>query len=383
MEYLEEAKKFAKQVRSSYIGTEHLVYAILDSEPQTSKLLEISADNYKDRLVQAVGIPPLDKEGYAKEMTPKLRAILRYLKLEIKKEDALHFLETIYNNGEGVGYKLLDELGANFEGYFDFMHKNDIPEDLLQNDYLVNLNEKVENNHIHIYGLKSKCDELIDNLFRIRKPNIIITGKAGCGKSALVELLAERINSGDVPEFMKNKVIFEMIVPNAVAGTRYRGDFEERIKSVLNEVQKCPRVILFIDEFHTVMTAGGAEGAVALANILKPYLARGEISLIGATTTEEYEIIKKDKAMQRRFTRILMDSPDEEEIFNILKGWAPQLEDHYHVSIDDNLLRNTIKHCRRNRENSSPDKELDELEKWCLEHCNWRAINWKELTKSV
>ena len=174
-----------------------------------------------------------------------------------------------------------------------------------------------------------------------------------------------------------------MIVPNAVAGTRYRGDFEERIKSVLNEVQKCPRVILFIDEFHTVMTAGGAEGAVALANILKPYLARGEISLIGATTTEEYEIIKKDKAMQRRFTRILMDSPDEEEIFNILKGWAPQLEDHYHVSIDDNLLRNIIKHCRRNRENSSPDKELDELEKWCLEHCSWRAINWKELTKSV
>lgn len=376
MEYLEEAKKFAKQVRSPYIGTEHIIYAILNNEPQISKLLEVSADDYKDKLIQVVGVPPVNKKGYAKEMTPTLNSIIRNIKSESKEENAFNFLEYIYNRCTGVGYRLLDDLNANFENYLDFMHKNDIPEELLHNDYLINLNEKVKNNNIHIYGLKDKCDELINNLFRIRKPNIIITGKAGCGKSALVELLAERINSGNVPEFMKDKVIFEMIVPNAVAGTRYRGDFEERIKSVLNEVQKCPRVILFIDEFHTVMTAGGAEGAVALANILKPYLARGEISLIGATTTEEYNTIKKDKAMQRRFTRILMDSLDEEEIFGILKGWVPQLESHYHVSIEDSLLRDIIKHCRKNRENSSPDKELDELEKWCLDHCNWKAVDW-------
>lgn len=376
MDYMNEAKKFAKQMRSPYIGTEHVMYAVLDNDKKASKLLGVTAEQFKEELIKVVGVPELNKDGYAKANTPKLNNLLKYFKKKDQEFKVGDFIEIIYDDGEGCAYRILENLGADFEGYLDNMYESIIPDSLLHNDYLVNLNEKVKKQNIHVFGMKDKSDELINNLFRVRKPNIVLVGKAGCGKSALVECLAERINKNDVPEFMKDKIIFEMVVPNAVAGTKYRGEFEERIKNTLKEVQKHPQIILFIDEFHTVMTAGAAEGAVSFANILKPYLARGEISLIGATTTEEYEVIKKDKAMQRRFTVIKMDPPGEEEIMNILKGWKSQLENHYHVSIEDDLLRSIIRQCRKDRLHSSPDKELDALEAWCLEHCNWRAVDW-------
>lgn len=248
---------------------------------------------------------------------------------------------------------------------------------LLNNDFIINLNQKVKDKNIHIFDIEEEVKELSNNLFKVRKPNVLIIGKAGCGKSALVEGLAERINRGNVPSFLKNKIILELNVGNAVAGTRYRGEFEERIKNILTAVEKLDNVILFIDEIHTVMTAGGAEGAVAFGDILKPYLARGTISLIGATTDEEYKKIAADKAMKRRFTIMEMQSITREKIRNILKGWAPQFESHYHVAIDDEVISNIIWDCRKNKDKNSPDRELDALEEWCLENCNWRMVNWK------
>lgn len=381
MDYLEEARKFAKEMKSDYLGTEHVMYTMLANDPIASKYLFIEAEDFKQELIDTVGIPDTRKRSYGKIMTPKLKSILTRLTNSGKDLTPETFIPAIFYDGMGVAVRLLDKLDADFDSYIEKIHENDIPEILLKNDFIVNLNDKVSNKDPHVYNMKDKSDEIINNLFRVRKPNILLVGKAGCGKSALVEYLAKRINDNNVPEFMKDKAIFEFIVPNTVAGTKYRGEFEERVKNVLNSVQKCSRVILFIDEFHTVMTAGAAEGAVSFANILKPYLARGEISLIGATTDEEYEYIKKDKAMQRRFTVIHMDPPDEEATMEILKGWKNKLESHYHTSINDEVLRNIIKQCRKDKQHSSPDKELDALEKWCLEHCNWRAVDW-ELVKN-
>jgi ATP-dependent Clp protease ATP-binding subunit ClpA/ATP-dependent Clp protease ATP-binding subunit ClpC len=377
MNYLEEATKLAKSLNHPYVGTEHMVYIILKENDDIAEQINISAEDYYDELIDLVGIGEKEEKKLGQKQTPVLK---RALKKVGEPFNPKLFIRELTTYDGGCGYSILLHLDFDEEAYLNWIDKDKLPKVLLNNDFLINLNEKVEKQGIHVFNMKDKSDELINNLFRVRKPNVIIKGKAGCGKSALVESLAERINNGDVPEFMKDKIIFEMIVPNAVAGTKYRGDFEERIKDILKAVQSSSRVILFIDEFHTVMTAGGAEGAVSFANILKPYLARGEISLIGATTTEEYEFIKADKAMQRRFTVIEMTPPSESEIFNILKGWSSTLSAHYNVDIDDSVIRNIIRQCRKVKTNSSPDKELDALEKWCLEHCNWRSLNWREVT---
>lgn len=377
MNWLKEAEKIANEFRYTHIKTEHFILAFLRKDEDFVNATNLDIMEFEEEVLYFSDT----RKEKGQEYVPLISAPVAHL-LEKLKEDftPTDFMLELFKINDKSSSRILYDVGFDKEFYLNIVDKDRIPDILLNNDFLVNLNQKVEQQGIKIFGMDKKEDELINNLFKVRKPNILIIGKAGCGKSALVEGLAERINKQDVPEFMKDKVIFEMVVPNAVAGTKYRGEFEERIKDILKAVQKCPRVILFIDEFHTVMTAGGAEGAVALANILKPYLARGTISLIGATTTEEYSAIKKDKAMQRRFTTIYMTPPSVAEVELILKGWVPKLEAHYGVEINNEVIRDIIRQCRKDKSNSSPDKELDALEAWCLENCNWRALNWKAVT---
>lgn len=375
---LNEARRMAKEFGHPYIGTEHIVGVMLHRSQELQEKLGISYWDYCDELMAMVGEGQLSEDKAATKRTPMLDKLLE----QTKPFNIDDFMVNMANENEGIAMRILNELDIDADFILQAMSKTKLPKELLKHDCLVNLNEKVANKGIHIFNVKEKTDELINNLFKVRKPNVMLVGKAGCGKSALVEGLAERINGGNVPEFMKDKVIFEMTVSNAVAGTKYRGEFEQKIKEILTLAEQCPQVILFIDEAHTIMNAGGAEGAVAMGDILKPYLARGTISLIGATTDEEFKIIEKDKAMQRRFTVMNLLAPNEEDIRDILKGWASKFEEHYNVTIEDETIRAIIAKCRKDKTKTSPDKELDALENWCLEHCNWRAVEWKELVSN-
>lgn len=375
--FVREAKEIAIDYGHSYTGTEHLIAICLREDDELENALNI---DYHDYMIKLIGqVEENENKNINAPLTPLLKSYLK----EIEDFTPKSFMIKILEEKDGIGYRMLNELDVNKNALQNLTLYNDIPAALLKNDCLINLNEKVRKNNIHIFNTKEKTNELINNLFKIRKPNVLIIGKAGCGKSALVESLAERINNDDVPYFMKDKIIFEMTISNAVAGTKYRGDFEQKVKDILKDIESCSRAILFIDEVHNIMNAGGAEGAIAMGDILKPYLARGEISLIGATTTDEYrKFISKDKAMNRRFTIMNLETPSDEDIKAILKGWAPKLEEHYSVSIDDATIRNIIIKCKKQKDKTSPDRELDELENWCLKNCNWRGVEWKELVSN-
>lgn len=364
---LDEARKY----RSVYAGTEHLIACILKKDKKLAKGIRLSYEDFSQQILEVVGKGKKDVETTT--FTPVLSMIIEDLGWD---SPGSVYLNCILEEELGVGYRLLHKLGIDELTIAEYEDKIDLPKALRNNDYIINFNEKVDKNNTHIYNMDDEIDNLINNLFRVRKPNVLLVGKAGCGKTALVEGLAEKINRGAVPDWMKDKIILELIISNSIAGTRYRGDFEDRIKEILTAVAKCPQVILFIDEVHNLATAGGAEGAVPMGDIMKPYLARGDISVIGATTDKEVKAIENDKALARRFTRIDLPSMDDEKIFAILKGWSNSFEQHYHVSIEDELLRDIIRNCRREKGKSSPDRELDALEKWCLDNCNWRAVSW-------
>ena len=384
-EILDNATKLAKKLKSNSISTEHLTAEIIKANPRLANYLKISYDDIVKEIknIYKTSSHNLIGNNQNLRLSPVLERIIMDYPQASSDLDYVDVLCEIMESG-GIGSILMGNLGITYEKLEDYCNygSTQLPKELINNDYIINLNKKIEDNNIHIYNMDDEIDNLINNLYRVRKPNVLLVGKAGCGKTALVEGLAERINRGKVPEWMKDKVILELILSNSVAGTKYRGEFEDRIKDILKAVTKCKRVILFIDEIHNIIGAGGAEGAIAAGDIFKPYLARGEISLIGATTTEEVKLIEKDKALQRRFTRIEMSPINDEKLYGILKGWSAQFENHYHATIDDELIRNVIRKCKKNKLMTSPDRELDELEKWCLDNCNWRAVEW-ELQKET
>ena len=233
------------------------------------------------------------------------------------------------------------------------------------NNCLRDVNCYVEENEIHNYGQEEYLAQLIKYLRKLKKGNVLLLGKAGIGKTALVESLAQAINEKKVPEYLQDKIVLELSLGGAVAGTKYRGEFEEKIQKVLEFVSKRKDIILFIDEIHTVLSAGAAEGALSAADMLKPYLARGEINLIGATTKEEYvKSIKRNKAMDRRFSKINMKEPNILDTINILKSVKENYEDHYGTEINDWEIRNIVLMANFKKGNF-PDKALDSLEDYC------------------
>ena len=330
--------------------------------------------------------------GHGKEIkeslgfTPRSKRVLENAFLEAKRIGynyigTEHLLLALMKEGDCIAIKIILELNVEIPQIYNEVAKvineeeidNEINKDISKsksknhqtttlNQFGEDITEKAEEGKFdNIIGREKEVERMIEILSRRTKNNPCLIGEPGVGKTAIVEGLAEKIAIGDVPQNLKEKRIISIDISGMVAGTKYRGDFEERIKKALGEVRKAGDIILFIDEIHTIVGAGAAEGAIDAANILKPLLARGEIQLIGATTVEEYrKYIEKDSALERRFSPIQVDEPTEAETIEILKGIRDKYEAHHNVKITDDAIKSAVILSKRYiTDRFLPDKAID------------------------
>ena len=360
------ANELASEMGHSYIGTEHLLYGLTkEGNGVASKVLElqnITPDKIIEEIEELIGIVDIDEEYEIIEtsgFTPRTKRVIENAFREAKKIGSEYIgteqlLVGIMQEADSVAVRILLDLDISPQKLYNEIVKVINEEDFNQNEK-VNKNigsynstptlnqfgadltkQAIEGKLDPVIGRKQEIERVIQILSRRTKNNPCLIGEPGVGKTAVIEGLAEKIVIGDVPEMLKNKRVVTLDITSMVAGAKYRGDFEERIKKSLNEVRKAGDVILFIDEIHTIVGAGAAEGAVDAANILKPLLARGEIQLIGATTISEYRrYIEKDAALERRFSPVTVQEPTIEETIKILKGIRDKYEAHHNVKITD------------------------------------------------
>ncbi len=372
----------------TYIGSEHLLLALAsESESGASKLLEarkITPEKLRRAISERIGQGE-KTHLTAEDMTPRLRQIIensvRYA--DSSTVGTEHLLLSLLNESDSIAIILLEELGTSqsellcdTERYIGSMEigfkENDkklhrsAPVKLHDAPALTQYGRDMtalarEGKLDPIIGRDAETERVIQILSRRTKNNPCLIGEPGVGKTAVVEGLAERIASGSIPETLAGRCIIILDIPSMIAGAKYRGEFEERMKSVMNEVAKNRSVILFIDELHTLIGAGAAEGAVDAANILKPALARGELQMIGATTIEEFRAhIEKDAALERRFQPVTVGEPSAEEALEILRGLRRRYETHHHVRITDEALEAAVKlSVRYLGDRFLPDKAID------------------------
>ena len=391
---IEIANDAAIELGHRYIGTEHILYGLAkEGSGVASKVLEnqgISPEDILDVTVSLVGReePIDDTLGF----TPRTKRVIESAFIEARKLGynyigTEHILIGILREGDSVAARILLELNVNIPKlYGEIVRVINEGEDLKGEGDSKNLNKKSgsynqtptlnqfgedltdkarQGKLDPIIGRKEEIERVIQILSRRTKNNPCLIGEPGVGKTAVVEGLAEKIVSGDVPEILKNKRVVTVDISSMVAGAKYRGDFEERIKKALNEVKKVGDVILFIDEVHTIVGAGSAEGAIDAANILKPLLARGEIQLVGATTLNEYrKFIEKDTALERRFSPVTVNEPSEKDTVLILKGIRDKYEAHHNVKITDEAIDAAVKmYVRYINDRYLQDKAIDLIDK--------------------
>ncbi|MFA9379087.1 MAG: ATP-dependent Clp protease ATP-binding subunit [Lachnotalea sp.] len=387
------AKKTAKQLKHSYIGTEHLLVGLLKEGTgvaaqvlYNSNVEEKALLNLIEQLIAPSGQSTLtiDKEGY----TPRAKKILEDSEKEAKRFNSEligteHILIAIIKETDSVGARLLTTLGANMQKIYveilvamgedgslykeEFQNGKPIKKKIKMdtptlNQYSRDLTELAQNGRLDpVIGREKEIARVVQILSRRGKNNPCLIGEPGVGKTAIAEGLASRMIAGTLPDSVKNKRLVTLDLSGVVAGSKYRGEFEERIKKILSEVKEAGNILLFIDEIHTIIGAGGAEGAIDASNILKPSLARGEIQLIGATTIEEYrKYVEKDAALERRFQPVMVDEPTIEESIEILKGLRKEYENHHHVEItDEGIEAAVIMSDRYINDRFLPDKAID------------------------
>lgn len=377
MNYLEillnNATKEMMELKHPYRSTEHLMLELLKDQQLMLMFEEygITYKSFKDRVIKEVGIGSKEPENIVN--TPLLTNVIERAENIAKRLDtqidSRIMACALFQEGEGVTYRILCnmdidvfELCADLESLISAR-----PADYIkQHRCLIDLNKEVEEDQTIVTGLDKELEELIKNLLRLKKPNTILLGEPGVGKTALVEKLAQAINNKEVPEFLQDLRIIQLSLGGAVAGTKYRGEFEEKIQSIISEVEKHPNTILFIDEIHTIRGAGGAEGAIDASNLFKPSLARGKIRMIGATTVDEYEqYIKPDKALARRFNTIKLLETTKEETINILMKAKAKYEKHYNIKISKKDIENIYKEATH-KSGRMPDIALDSLEEYSV-----------------
>ncbi len=344
------SKKEMKELNHPYVGSEHLFLSLLKLNSDFSqklKKLGVSYSKFKDKLIEMIGVG--DNENTWFLYTPLLKRIVETAIL-ISKESSSevtseHLIYAFFEEGEGVAIRILDNLGidiAEIQSEYSYIltnKKKNSKKKLLVEEFGVDLTKKALNGELDpVVGRAEELKRIMEILCRRTKNNPLLIGDAGVGKTALVEELARMIVNGQVPEKLKNKRIISVSIATLVSGTKYRGEFEERITKMLKELEESDDIFLFIDEIHTIMGAGGAEGAIDAANIFKPALSRGRIRLIGATTKNEYkQTIEKDMAMERRFQTVFVFEPDNSRVYDILSILKPIYEEYHGVKIDDNL----------------------------------------------
>ncbi len=374
-EIFKEAENFRKNLKHPYVGTEHLMLALLKYENEVSKKLKIydlTFEIFKNELVSIVG--ESSKESELNLYTPLLRRII-----ETATEDAIdnnngevterHLFLALLEEGEGIAIRIMIGLDIDLDSLYEEFKMSLVKNAKNKLELMEignNLNKNVSNFE-HVVGREEEIALVIEALLRKKKSNPLLIGKAGVGKTAIVEELARRINNNIVPAELENKTIVMLEMGALVAGTKYRGEFEERLNKIIKEVKENKNIILFIDEIHTMINAGGAEGAINAADILKPYLARGEIKCIGATTTDEYyKSIYKDKALERRFYLIQVEEPSLEKTKNILKKIKKEYENHHHLTISNENIEDIVELADKYIKNkSNPDKSIDLLDMIC------------------
>ena len=372
---LKQAKIEMQKLKHAFVGSEHLILSILNNENSVSNKLNsysISYELYRDKLIKTIGIGKSINDYFI--YTPLLKRIIENAILDTKemnnKEVSLNsiFL-SLLNEGEGVGIRILNSLGIDIDKLYEELSNNKIHnKKLLINECGIDLTKKAKENLFDpLIGRENEVNELIEVIIRRNKNNPLLIGEAGVGKTAIVEELARRIVNGNVPDKLKNMKIYSLSMASCVAGTKYRGEFEERITKILKELEENKELIVFIDEIHTLVGAGGAEGAIDASNILKPALARGNIKVIGATTINEYkDSISKDKALNRRFQTIMIKENTITETKEILNKLKDIYEEYHHVSISSDVINKLVELTDKYiADKKNPDKSLDILDTVC------------------
>lgn len=381
------AKEEAKMFQHGYVGTEHILLGMLKEDEGTSKKIlnnmGVSIDGVRSLIAEYEGKGDLELFRNDIPLTPRTKRLLEISAMEATNLNhnyisPEHILLAMIREGEGVAVTILSNLNVDF--------------DKLRKDVLASLEVGKENSDINksgnnsgeatpaldqfgtdltamaaegkldpVIGRDQETQRILEILCRRTKNNPCLIGDPGVGKTAIAEGLAERIVSGNIPEILKDKRVITLDISSMVAGSKYRGEFEERLKKVMAEIKKDGNVILFIDEIHTIIGAGGAEGAIDASNILKPSLARGEIQCIGATTIDEYrKYIEKDTALERRFQPVTVGEPSLEEAVLILKGLRDKYEAHHGVKFTDDALEAAVNLSERYiTDRYLPDKAID------------------------
>ena len=391
------AKKEMNNLRHPYVGSEHLFLSILSMKDlEITKVLasyNITYEVFKSELIRIVGVGKNANQWFL--YTPLLKRVIETAILNSKEKGEVEvsvneLLLAILEEGEGVAIRLLIGLNIDVDEIYNSISKDSkvsnkaIHKKLLVEDFAVNLNKKVVGNEVDpVIGRDDEIKSLIEILCRRGKNNPLLIGEAGVGKTAIVEELARRIVEGNVPKPLKGKTILSLPMANLVAGTKYRGEFEERVSKILKELEENDDIIVFIDEVHTIVGAGGAEGAIDASNIIKPALARGKIQLIGATTTYEYHnFIEKDKDLNRRFQSIMIEEPTKDKTKEILKKLKPLYEAYHFVSISDDIIDLIVELSSTYiYEYYQPDKSIDILDEVCTKASLLESKNDTELLR--
>ena len=372
------AKREMYLLKHPYVGSEHLLLSILHSDLDITKRLNdygITYDKFRDKLISIIGIGSNSNTWFL--FTPLLKRIINnatyYSKDNSRVVTPYNLFIAILEEGDGVANRILFNMGIDIDRLSEeFISNNYIVrnKNLLIDELGINMNKM---NYDPVIGRDKEIDRIIQILLRKNKNNPLLIGEAGVGKTAIIEELSRRIVNGRVPLKLRNMTIYSISMSILVAGTKYRGEFEEKINKLLKEVINNPNIILFIDEVHTLMGAGGAEGAIDASNIIKPYLARGDIKVIGATTIDEYnKFISSDKALDRRFQKVYVEEANKDSVLDILLGLKEVYEKYHGVILKKSILKRIVDlsyNCIFN--GRQPDKAIDLLD----EVCSYATIN--------
>ena len=357
---LKSAEGEMLNLRHPYVGTEHLLLALLkrDRVKKICYKFNLTYAGFRDELVRLIG--QASKKSEVILYTPLLKLVIdnAYNKSydEHKEMDELYLLSSLFGESDGIALRVAYNMGVDTDALVKELDKPKI----LSSIGVCLTDKEIDK----IYLRDKELDEVMEILLRKGKNNPLLVGDPGVGKTAIAYELARRIKCGNVPDRLKGKEVYLVSTSSLVSGTKYRGEFEERVNGLINEVLRNGNIILFIDEIHTIMKTGSSEAGVDGANILKPYLARNDLKIIGATTKREYdEYLKKDGAFARRFAKVIVNEPSLKDTVTILNKLKKSYEDFYNLKINSNVIKYLVDLCDKYLPNSyNPDKSIDILD---------------------